>query len=497
MKEKKPFLLPILNVCLFVMFMLTSGLSAFGQSYGGYTLYSKMNSTKAYLLDSAGSVYHEWTFPSNRRTSYATYMEPGGTLVRSVSGFNNSFSGAAALSIAVQKVDWDGNVIWHWSYSSAAYVLHHDICPMPNGNVLVTAYERMTAAEVAQAGCSLNAVMYFEKIMEVEPTGATTGNIVWEWRVFDHLVQDVDPTKDNYVTNIADYPHKFNVNYKPKRDWMHINSLDYNPILDQVVFTARYMGEVYVIDKSTTTAEASGDSGGNSGQGGGLLYRWGNPEAYGVTGQRFIDLAHDAHWIPPGFPYAGHISLFNNKGAPGEQTCVDIILPPYNGYLYHFTPGNPFGPANYTWRHIYSGTPASFMGGAQPLANGNFLITLPTSGYIYEVDQNHNEVWSVTLGGSIPKARRYSKAWVEGTLNLQETNPQILLRVYPNPSNGIFTVVGAEQNTIVQIIDLAGRTFLQTIHNKTLNLSHLAPGIYLLTMPDKPDQKGIKLMITK
>jgi len=498
MEEKKRLFFRVLQVPVFMMVFLALQSAAFAQSYGGFTLYSKMNSTKAVLLDSAGVVYKEWTFPSNRRTSYATYMEPGGTLVRSVSGFNNSFTGAAALSVAVQKVDWDGNVVWHFDYSTPAYVMHHDICPMPNGNVLVTAYERKTSAELAQAGCTTNiSVMYVEKIMEIEPTGATTGNIVWEWKVWDHIVQDVDPTKDNYVTNTANYPHKFNINYLPKRDWMHINSVDYNPVLDQIVFTARYMGEVYVVDKSTTTAEAAGDTGGNSGKGGGLLYRWGNPAAYATTGTRFIDLAHDAHWIPPGFPYAGHISFFNNKGGVGNKSCVDIILPPYNGYQYHHTPGNPYGPATWTWRHTYSGNAADFMGGAQPLENGNFLVTLPTSGYVYEVEPNDNVVWSATLGGSIPKARRYSKPWVEGTLNVQQFSNPPAIRLFPNPSAGLFTIEGVEENASVKVTDITGKSHYQTISANSLNLSHLPPGIYLISLPDHPNQKGIKVIIAK
>jgi hypothetical protein len=466
------------------------------QSYGGFTLYSKMNSTKAVLLDSAGLPYHEWTFPSNRRTAYATHMEPGGTLVRSVSGSNSSFTGAAAISVAVQKVDWDGM----WCGISPIPLLPM-CCIMTfvrcrTANVLVIAYERMTAAEVTQAGCTLNNVMYFEKIMEIEPNGASAGNIVWEWRVFDHLVQDVDSTKNNYVTNTADYPHKFNVNYKPKRDWMHINSVDYNPVLEQVVFTARYMGELYVVDKSTTTAEAAGNSGGQSGKGGSLLYRWGNPEAYGATGTRFIELAHDAHWIPPGFPYAGHISYFNNKGGVGNKTCVDIILPPYNGYQYHHTPGNSFGPATYTWRHTYSGTAADFMGGAQPLDNGNFLVTLPTSGHIYEVDPSDNVVWTTTVGGSVPKARRYSKAWVEGTLDIHQAIPKTMVSVFPNPSNGLFTIHGVKENTTIQVTDLTSKTQYYTIYANSLNLTHLPPGIYLITLPQNPEQKGIKVIIT-
>ena len=32
-----------------------------------------------------------------------------------------------------------------------------------------------------------------DAIYEIEKDSPTTGNVVWEWRVWDHLIQDVDP----------------------------------------------------------------------------------------------------------------------------------------------------------------------------------------------------------------------------------------------------------------------------------------------------------------
>ncbi len=60
------------------------------------------------------------------------------------------------------------------------------------------------------------------------------GNVVWEWCFFDHVVQDVDAAKANYVgagKAIKDYPGRININMpdRPlKRDWLHCNSMDYN-----------------------------------------------------------------------------------------------------------------------------------------------------------------------------------------------------------------------------------------------------------------------------
>ena len=87
---------------------------------------------------------------------------------------------------------------------------------------------------------------------------------------------------------------------------MHTNSIDYNEEFDQILISVRYFNEIWVIDHSTTTEEAAGHTGGNSGKGGDLLYRWGNPKNIGRE-PRVINSSlgqHDASWIE-GCPWKG------------------------------------------------------------------------------------------------------------------------------------------------------------------------------------------------
>lgn len=383
------------------------------QKWGDYTLIAPTGTTTAYLLDTTGATYHTWTLTG--ATTYTCHMLPGGTLVRSVTKSGNSFTGGP-ISGQVQKVDWDGNILWNYVYSTTTYCSHHDICPMPNGNVLLIAYESKTAAEATAAGSTKSIVMWPDKIVEIKPTGATTGDVVWEWHAWDHLVQNVDSTKANYKSSVIDNPQLLNINYSTAKDWMHMNGVDYNEELDQIAFSSHNLNEIYVIDHSTTTAEAAGHTGGKYGKGGDFLYRWGNPAAYGATGTKILSVVHDAHWIPDGCPKAGYLVGFNNQGVSTSKSAVDLVSPPYtSSFGYTLNPGEAVSPANYTWRHAANGY-TSNEGGSQQLPNGNMIVCIAKSGIVYEIDSNQTVLWTKTISGSLAQASRYSKCYTTGTL---------------------------------------------------------------------------------
>ncbi|HPS62389.1 MAG TPA: aryl-sulfate sulfotransferase [Bacteroidales bacterium] len=401
-----------IQTVLLSILILAAG-SGVAQSYDGYTLYFPQGGNKAILVDLSGNTYHSWTFPSNKTTTYATYMLAGGTLLRTVNHQGNSFTGGP-ISGEVQKVDWNGNVLWDFVYSTTDYCTHHDIHPMPNGNVLLISYERKTPAQVTQAGCSQSIEMWPDKIVEVEPSGSTGGNVVWEWHAWDHLVQQFDPSKSNYGV-VADHPELMNINYKTTKDWIHMNGIDYNAALDQITFSSHNLNEVYVIDHSTTTAQAASHAGGNSGKGGDILYRWGNPTAYQAPGTADFNVVHDAHWVPADDPrYPNALAGYNNKGGTGSKTCVDIFMPPYNGNTYSWTTGTAYQPSTYDWRHTYSGNMSPDNGNSQQLPNGNTLICIGMSGFIYEIDPNQVQIWSKSVGTTLAQSFRYPPCYITG-----------------------------------------------------------------------------------
>ena len=401
------------HLVLSLLFCVVSLFTSLAQQWGDYTLYSTLNAVTTKLRDTSGVLVHQWNHTNTYKTGYSTYMLPGGNIIRNVIyAGGNSFVGGPICG-EVQTVDWNGNILWDFVYSTPNYVTHHDICPMPNGNVLMIAYERKTPAEVAAAGCtSFSAEMWPDKIVEVQPVGTNGGNIVWEWHAWDHLVQNTNAAAANYQTSILNHPELLDINWDTQQDWMHMNGISYNPILDQIAVSCHNLSEMLIIDHSTTTAEAASHSGGNSGKGGDLLYRWGNPTVYDINnGVQILNVVHDAHWIPEGVPNAGNLVGFDNNGISATISSVDQIITPINGYNYYLTSGQDYAPLSYSFRLACNGHTSS-MGSSQQLPNGNQLVCMALTGLIYETDPAGNTIWSFTSTGSVPKAYRYDTCYI-------------------------------------------------------------------------------------
>ncbi|MEI6765902.1 MAG: aryl-sulfate sulfotransferase [Bacteroidota bacterium] len=405
----------IIQKSIFVIFILAAAL-ANAQQWGYYTLYAPSNSTTAYLIDTADSpvTFKTWTFSSSKKTGYSTYLVPGDTLVRSYGYTASGGLSGGGMTGAVQKVLWDNTVVWDYQYNSSTYSLHHDICPMKNGNVLMIAYEVKSATLATQAGASSATSVWSEKIMEVKPTGATTGTVVWEWKLWDHLCQNYNAAKDNYVTSIVNNPQLMNINIGTSQDRFHMNGIDYNEALDQIVVSMHMTNEIYVIDHSTTTAVAATHTGGNAGKGGDFLYRWGKPANYGATGTAIFNVVHDAHWVPSDNPnYPGYLCAFNNKGGTGSKSAFTIVNPPLSGYTYNLTLGQAYTPSTYNYQYTSAYT-ANDMGNSQQLPNGNVLMCVPGmgSGAIFEVNAAGTTLWSKTA--TSPHAYRFTLCAVRG-----------------------------------------------------------------------------------
>jgi len=394
------------------------------KAFPGYTLFAPKHFTKIYLLRNDGQIVNEWE--SEYEPGQSVYLLPNGNLLHCCLTKNKAFIGGGEGG-RLEEFDWDGNLVWEYWLSDDKNLMHHDIAPMPNGNILAMVVELKTMEDVQQAGFNPNVMrdrqLFPDYVVEIEKTGPKSGKIVWEWHVWDHLVQDYDRSKDNYG-DVAKHPELIDPNGSGRRSkafWNHFNSIDYNAELDQIVISVRGNSEIWVVDHSTTTAEAAGHRGGRCGKGGDLLYRWGNPVTYkqGSERDQLLFQQHDAQWIPAGYPGAGNMLIFNNGLGLGYSSVDEIVMPVDDNGCYRLGASGTYGPDQPVWRYTDPNKETFYsqeISGAHRLPNGNTLICAGVHGTLFEVTPEGETVWEyvnpvtsrvLKQGESVPLDHRY------------------------------------------------------------------------------------------
>ena len=453
---------------ILILTLFASSIFVNGQSFNGFALYNSQGSNTTYLIDENQNIAHTWNMTTE--CNYTVALKENGNLIRGTKGNTSVFStgNVAAGGGIVQEIAPDGSIVWEYTYADTDHLSHHDLT-LVGDNVLLTAYEKMTSTELNAAGFNnASSDKWPTHFVELEPDGNGGANIIWEWHIWDHMCQDTDPNGPNYVSNISDNPELIDINMiqgggGSSGDWFHVNGVDYNEDLDQIVFSSRFASEIYIIDHSTTTAEAATHSGGNSGMGGDILYRWGNPSNYGMSGSQIIDNAvHDARWITDdGRPNGGYLQIFNNSGVSNSVSAIDGIDTPWDAATntYLRTPGQAFEPFSYTTRYecAYS---ASGQSASDRMSNGNIYVNASGgqggAGVMYEVDAVTGQIIWGPYNAQSQKGFRYECDYpgiiaLETYMNtattscfdetaITENTITDALTIFPNPTKGVVTL---------------------------------------------------------
>lgn len=167
----------------------------------------------------------------------------------------------------------------------------------------------------------------------VRPTRENAERVMTALRLFGAPVFDLtleDLVRTDTVFQIGIAPTR--IDLLPPEDLMHSNSVVYIPEYAQIVVTVFNYSELWVIDHSTTTAQAATHAGGRYGHGGDLLYRWGNPSAYGHGEAKTFNLSgvHDANRAADQRRFV----MFDNdnpdptRDLPGGNSRLVVIEPP-------------------------------------------------------------------------------------------------------------------------------------------------------------------------
>jgi hypothetical protein len=393
-----------------------------------------------------GTAVHAWETAS--KPGVAIYLTERGTLLKCHRVLDHPiFQDAGGHGGWIQEIDWNGDVLWDFRWDSEDGLSHHDIEPLPNGNLLMIAWDRTTRRTAIDAGRDPELLEGEEwwggAVYEIAPTFPEGGEVVWSWHAMDHLVQDFDRDLPNHGDPAA-RPERIDINgdrdppdpeevekedqdqaqmaalgyadggdaddeeeqqtEEERRDelrkarvkgadWLHMNSVAYNAELDQIALSVRRFDEVWIIDHATTTEEARGPAGD-------LLYRWGNPFAYGMGKweERRLFGQHHVQWIPEGRLGAGNLILFNNGARPREHSSVDEWWAPRDvDGRYPRAEGEPWGPVETAWTYEAPNPEdfsSRFISGVQRLPNGNTLICSGAQSWVFEVTPQKEVVWS-------------------------------------------------------------------------------------------------------
>ena len=404
----------------------------------GYVMFAASNSPYTYLINRKGEVVHQW---KGNYAAFNAYLMDDGSLYQGAADPDYPVFGFGGPYGRIQKITWDSKILWDFEYANEEEIVHHDFAILPNGNILAIVYDAISYEDAIAMGRRAELVPksgpWLEKIVEIVPEGPRGGNIVWEWRVEDHIIQNYDESLANYgdpaahpelldfnlgrplpppisqdsldVLRAMDMAERNQTTDNMGSDIYHFNAINYNAGLDQIVFSSPVLNEVFIIDHSTSTEEAADHQGGKSRKGGDFLYRCGNPANYqqGDSTNRQLFGQHDVRWIEAGKPGAGNLTLFNNH-PPGEikfetmntstnySTVFEIETSIRENGQYALEKNRRYGPETPSWFYMAADTLSfysPFISGAHRMENGNTLITEGARGRIFEVSPEKEVIW--------------------------------------------------------------------------------------------------------
>ena len=520
-------------------------------SFDGYNLFFPHVQSDVFLINNCGELVHTWEGDPETRPGNSAYLLEDGRLVKTYRKINASqgplWAGGGGESIEIR--DWDNNLQWRYEPSDSTKRLHHDVAIINKNNkmtIAMIAWELKTYDEAILAGRNPNNLagnqLWPDHIIEIDPL---TNDIVWEWHAWDHLIQDFDSTKNNFGV-IAEHPELININLDENQgqaDWMHTNSIDYSADNDLILLSIPHFNEIWVIDHSTTTAEAASHIGGNTGKGGDLLYRWGKEKNYNqdTISEQKLFFNHDANWIDDYISKDdsnfGKISVFNNR-VNNFYSTVNIIDPQFDSNTNTFPyNGNSFAPENFdlTVTHPVDENLlwSTGLSSVQYLPNKNLLICAGRPGYFFEITPNNEIVWEYKnpMEGGQPvdqgtnletnqninfKLHRIPSKFPAFTnKNLEpkgwiETNPNTLfcdsltalnfienvnIQISPNPATNHLNINKNSDSPLnIEVWNGLGQAVKRTsliTSNSKIDISHLPTGIYFIRFENKQSFKFI------
>jgi hypothetical protein len=329
----------------------------------------------AYQIDKGGSVLNSWEFDLKLGNDLEL-LEDGSVIgIFKPSETFFSFGGYGGI---IRKYDPQKNLIWEYELNNENYLLHHDFQILPNGNLIILAWERITAEEARNNGIPRSTDIYAEYLIEVN---MSTNEIVWDWRSWDHRIQNVDPNAP-YYGDIFEHKNKIDFNYNDFEDGdiMHANGIAYNFNTNHIYISVNFYDEIWVIDHGISSEETSSEKGD-------LLYRFGNLSPYKGGDTKIFDRNHHPNFISNHLGSIGNLMVFVNGNSKLKSSIMELKIP---GKF--IDESNNFIPPEIVWHYENEELFFGKISGAVRLPNGNTLVCEGDYGY-WEVTNEKDVVW--------------------------------------------------------------------------------------------------------
>jgi hypothetical protein len=322
------------------------------KTFKGFTLFAPLRGDRAYLIDMAGEVVHQWKLSKRDGINHAILM-PGGRLFICERG-KGSPPPLPAIGGLLRVYDWNGKVEWE-HYDD---LQHHDARPLPNGGAAYLCWEKIPKKFYRRikgglAGTEEKGTIWGDVIREVNAAGEVT----WEWRCWEHMKLEDHPIVALYS----------------RQEFGHANTLVALKNGDYLI-NFRVLNTMLVVDRKTKKVkwQRRDDT-------------WGGP--------------HDPHHLAN-----GNILVYAN----GNFVPEHHMAWPYSRVV-EFNPRT--GKEAWSWRAKYV---LEFMSphisGAQRLPNGNTLICEGGYGRLFEVTSAGDVVWEYVSPYYIPNKMGHSNS---------------------------------------------------------------------------------------
>ena len=347
------------------------------KSSAGLTLIPTEGDRTIHLVDAAGKVVHQWRLDAERAR-----MLPGGSLLvlHGTDWGRAQIPTIEALRPVIREYGIEGSQRWEYRAESP---LHHDLHPLPNGNVLLLRHIHLPSpAELQERFGHTAAFRRSQGRVRTDEAIEVTraGEVVWRWSFDKHFTVGSCGDRPCGKKSSArpaglDWTHTNTIVAVPENRWYRAGHAAFRP--GNILLLPRNWSTVLIVEKTS----------------GKVVWRYDGDDRGG------LGRPHEAHIIPEGLPGAGNLLLFDNGvGTHDGRSIIIEVNPVTKKTVWSYEAGETF----------FSRT----RGAVQRLPNGNTLISEDRRGRCFEVTPEGEIVWLYQMPRIINRCSRYPTNWL-------------------------------------------------------------------------------------